>query len=150
MRVDRLGRLQRRVLDGVVDLLLPAYPPVVDAARRRAALEATRFVAVQVGNIPALLRLPYLAAILVFHWLALPRYGRPFLSLRVDARRAYLAWWTDSPVGPMRDFVRLIRGCALLSYFDQDEIRRAVDANRGSVMEDDAAEGARRRRVADE
>jgi hypothetical protein len=89
-----------------------------------------RFVALQVENIPTYLRVPYLVAVAGFQWLPVLRFGRRFLSLPLESQRSYLALWSESPLAPMRDFIRLIRNCALLAYYDHPDVRRALGADR--------------------
>lgn len=135
MKLDRLSRGQRRTVAAIVDRLLPSAPELAAEARRRVAEASTRFVAVEIESIPRFLRVPYLLAVLGFEWLALLRYGRPFSRLAAERQRAYLALWSDFPIGPPRDFVKLIRGCALLAYFDHPEVRAALERDRHAADE---------------
>lgn len=128
--------IQERVLAGIVAVLLPTDPPLDPQVRDAVAAEATRFVVLQVSNIPTFLRVPYRVAILGFHCLALFRHGRFFLSLPAERRRAYVTLWSDAPLGPMRDFVRLVRGCALLAYYDHAEVRRVLEEQRVTAVPD--------------
>jgi hypothetical protein len=130
MRLDRVLPLQRRVLAGIVDTLLPSAPALQPEARTRVAAAATRFVVVEVESIPTFLRLPYLLAIVGFQLVSLLRYGLPFTRLSAEKQRAYVALWTDSPIGVMRDFLKLIRGCSLLAYFDHPEVRFLLEQGR--------------------
>ena len=139
MRLARVLPMQRRVLAAVVDRLLPPAPVLSTEVRARVAGEATRFVVMEVESIPKFIRLPYLTAILVFDWLAVLRYARRYTRLPSESQQAYLSFWSNSPIGPFRDFVKLIRGCALLAYFDHPEVRGALDrerARRPGVEED--------------
>jgi hypothetical protein len=134
------------VVAGVTGLLIPSEPRLGEDARAHVLGSVVRFVALQVENIPAYLRLPYLVAVTGFQWLPVLRFGRRFLDLPLDSQRAYLALWSDAPLGPMRDFVRLIRNCALLAYYDHPEVRRALRA----ATPDGDATGERRVRLASE
>lgn len=135
MRFDRVRPGQRRTVAAVVERLLPAAPQLPAEARRRVAEASTRFVVVEIESIPRFLRLPYLLACVGFEWLAVLRYGRPFSRLSLEAQQSYLSLWSDFPVGPPRDFVKLIRGCALLAYFDHPEVRAALERERRAVDE---------------
>lgn len=130
MNVGHLSETQERVLAGIAALLAPEQPRLDGATQSRVSRYVTRFVALQVENIPTYLRVPYLVAITGFQWLPVLRYGRRFLDLPVEAQRNYLALWSDGPLGPMRDFVRLVRGCALLAYYDHPDVRAALEAGR--------------------
>lgn len=143
-KIGRVPQGSRRVVAAIVELLLPPFPALEAQARLGVVGEATRFAIAQIENIPTFLRLPYLLAITGFQWLAVLRYGRPFLRLSRPRQDAYLALWSDSPIAPMRDFVRLIRGCVVLAYFDHPEVARALRAERGA----DARGAEQTRRVA--
>ena len=135
MRLDRVRPGQRRTVAAIVDRLLPSAPQLPAEARRRVAEASTRFVVVEIESIPPFLRLPYLLAVVGFEWVAVLRYGRPFSRLAAEAQRAYLALWSDFPIGTPRDFVKLIRGCALLAYFDHPEVRAALERGRRAADE---------------
>jgi hypothetical protein len=143
-RIGRVPQGSRRVVAAVVELLLPPFPALEAQVRVAVVGEATRFAIAQIENIPTFLRLPYLLAITGFQWLAVLRFGRPFLRLPRPRQDAYLALWSDSPIAPMRDFVRLIRGCVVLAYFDHPEVIRSLRAERDA----DAGGDAETRRVA--
>lgn len=129
MKLGHLSEAQEVVLSKIAALVIDGSSTagMDDAVQRY----VTRFVALQVENIPAYLRLPYLLAITGFQWLPLLRWGRPFTHLPEKAQRDYLKLWSDGPVGVTRDFVRLIRGCALLAYFDHPQTRLALEPGRG-------------------
>ena len=61
------------------------------------------------------------------------RFGRRFVALDAERRAAYVALWSDSPIGAMRNFVKLIRGCALLAYYDHPALLEALEAQAGRV-----------------
>ena len=128
--LDRVLAPQRRVVAAIVERLLPPAPTLAPEIRQMVAAHATRFVVIEIESIPRFLRAPYLAAIFVFEWLAAARYLRPYTRLGVEAQQAYLDFWSNNPLGPLRDFVKLIRGCALLAYFDHPAVRGALDRER--------------------
>lgn len=132
MRLDQVQPLQRRVVAGIVEVLLPSAPALSAEARVRVSAAATRFVVLEIDGIPTFLRVPYLVAILGFQLVALLRYGTVFTRLSPERQRDYVALWTDSPIGVMRDFLKLIRGCSLLAYFDHPEVRFLLEQGRHS------------------
>lgn len=136
MRFGHLSETQERVLAGIALLLAPAEPKLDERTQGCVSRYVNRFVSLQVENIPNYLRVPYLIAITAFQWLPVLRYGRRFLDLPIEAQRSYLALWSDGPLAPMRDFVRLIRGCALLAYFDHPDVRGALEAGRQERVQD--------------
>ena len=124
----QLSDRQARLLAGVTALLIPIEPRLPDEVRVRVLDDTERFVALQVENVPAYLRVPYLIAMAAFQWLPVLRFGRRFLDLPFESQRACLAMWSEAPLAPMRDFVRLIRNCALLAYYDHPDVCRALGA----------------------
>src|SRR5262245_48510590 len=76
---------------------------------------------------PTFLRVPYRIALFAFNWLAVLRYRRPFVALGDELAATYLALWSNRGLGLNRDFVKLIRSCALLAYFDHPATRARLD-----------------------
>jgi hypothetical protein len=138
VRLAHLSDRQSRVLAGITALLIPGEPRLPYEVRSRVLDYVERFVALQVENIPTYLRVPYLAAVVGFQWMPVLRFGQRFLDLPLESQRAYLALWSEAPLAPMRDFVRLIRNCALLAYYDHPDVCRALGA--GHADRDQAAD----------
>lgn len=122
----------------IVRLLTPEYPVRDDATRAEVHHDVVAFVASQIGALPDFLRLPYKLAIVVFELLPVLRHGRPFRSLGDDAKRSYLAFWSDGKIGALRNFVKLIRGCALLAYYDHPLVRAELTRTRNATAPDSA------------
>jgi hypothetical protein len=118
------------ILDDIVALILPVWPELDldETLHRKVTGEVTAYVAAQIQAMPGFLRVPYALALLGFAWLPLLRYGRTFGALSPALQRAYLARWSDAPIGAMRDFVRLIRSSALFVYFDHALIVERLEA----------------------
>lgn len=117
-----------RVLSEIVRAILPSYPELEPVVKATVHTDVTAFVASQIEAIPSFLRLPYKLALVGFNLLPLLRWARPFVRLRPEARASYVTLWSDGPIGAMRDFMKLIRSCALLAYFDHPEVARLLDA----------------------
>ncbi len=113
----------------IIRLIVPAYPDLEETERARIHSAVTAFVASQIESLPAHLYGPYRLAITLFGLLPLLRFGKRFALLDETVKEAYLALWSDGPIGPTRDFVKLIRGCALLAYFDHPDVRRRLPAS---------------------
>ena len=92
------------------------------ASRRLVEGDVGSFVEEQVRGMPAHLRLPYRAALWAFQWMALRQYGRPYTLLDPVKQRDYISVWIHSTVGFKRDFIKLMRSCALLQYYDHPEV----------------------------
>jgi hypothetical protein len=135
VRLAHLSDRQARLLAGITALLIPSEPRLPYEVRARVLDDTERFVALQVENIPNYLRVPYLLAVTAFQWLPVLRFGRRFLDLPFESQRACLAMWSEAPLAPMRDFVRLIRNCALLAYYDHPDVCRALGAGRAEPYE---------------
>ena len=112
----------------IIRLIVPAYPDLEETERARIHSAVMAFVASQIESLPAHLSGPYRLAITLFGLLPLLRFGKRFALLDETVKEAYLSSWSDGPVGPTRDFVKLIRGCALLAYFDHPDVRRHLPA----------------------
>ncbi len=123
-------RSQPAVLRGIITLIIPAYPDLDTVTRGTVEDDVTRYVVSQIQNMPRFLRLPYQVAVVAFNWLALLRYARLFRRLPADQQDAYLTLWSDGPLGPMRDFIKLIRSLALFVYFDHPLVLQRLEAER--------------------
>jgi hypothetical protein len=123
-----LPHRSRRVVAEIVQLLTPGYPVLAPDTQVRVHDDVMQFVASQIMALPEFLRVPYRLAITAFALLPIVRYGRPFLALPDDAKHAWLALWSDGKIGATRNFVKLIRGCALLAYYDHPLVRAELVA----------------------
>ncbi len=119
---------ETKVIRRLVQLLLPRYPELETAVRAGVEHDVTAFVAGQIRSMPSFLRLPYRLALFACNWLAVLRYGKPLLALGDAAAAAYLSLWSSAGIGPTRDFVKLIRSCTMLAYFDHPRVRDGLDA----------------------
>jgi hypothetical protein len=130
MDAAALSRRQTAVVSAILRVLEPEYPELDEVERASAHGDVTRYVAAQIQGMPTHLRLPYKLALLAFDCLPLLRHLHRFVSLPAASQRDYLALWTDSPIGPMRDFVKLIRSSGLLVYYDHPLLTRRLVAGR--------------------
>jgi hypothetical protein len=127
---EGLSRTRTRVVAGIIGVIAPVYPGLEESVRMSVHEDVTRYVASQIQSMPSFLRLPYQLALTAFNWLALVPYRRRFIHLPLAAQASYLALWSDGPMGVMRDFVKLIRSCALLAYFDHPLVAEQLAATR--------------------
>ncbi|MCC6763044.1 MAG: hypothetical protein IT293_00130 [Deltaproteobacteria bacterium] len=124
-----------RTVAAIAECLAPDFPRL-DAATRAAVLsDVTAFTASQVGALPDFLRYPYRLVLMAFEWLAVPRYGRPFVALDAERRRAWVDLWAESPLGATRNFVKLVRSCALLAFYDHPALQDALRLQAGQDAE---------------
>jgi hypothetical protein len=120
------GPQRERTVAGIVACVVPAVPALDAAARAAALSDVTRFVHLQIRALPDFLRVPYQLALVGFDWLAVLRWGRPFRALDAERRAAWVALWSDAPLALPRSFLRLIRGCALLAWYDHPALLAAL------------------------
>jgi hypothetical protein len=119
---------QDRTIAAIVTALAPAFP-VIDAATQQGLLaDVSGFVASQVAALPDFLRAPYRLALVGFEWLPALRWGRRFTALDEAPQQRYVARWSASRLGVMRNFVKLIRSCARLAYYDHPALHDALRA----------------------
>ena len=128
MPIGALSAAHTRVVSDIIALIIPRYPEMDAAAQAQAQCDVTAFVGSQIAGMPSFLRVPYKLALSAFAALPLLRYGRTFTRLDAEARARYLAQWSDAPIGVMRNFVKLIRSCAVLAYFDHPLVMRHLEA----------------------
>jgi len=120
---------EREVVQAVVAALLPGFPPLDGAARERVVRDVAGFLGSQIGAMPATLRGPYRIALAAFGFLPFFRYGRTFTRLDTDARAAWLQLWEEHGGLPTRSFVRVLRSCTLLAYFDHPLVTEQLAAS---------------------
>ncbi|MFT5441830.1 MAG: hypothetical protein ACI8W3_000872 [Myxococcota bacterium] len=123
-----LTSAHRKTVALVVELVCPPYPDLTTEERTEVTATAAAFVVSQIEAMPTFLFFPFALAITGFQWLAALRYGRGFDKLDSTRKVSYLAVWSGSPIGPFRDFVKLIRSCALLAYFDHPVVTKNLPA----------------------
>jgi hypothetical protein len=121
-----IPRLQVGIVHATLEVLLPDHPPLDPVVRRRVHADVTEYVVSQIQALPTFLRVPYKLAMVAFDVVPLVRYGRVLRRLDPATRSQYVTLWDLSPLAPMRNFVKLIRSCAVLAYYDHHEVWRAL------------------------
>ena len=115
------------IITAIVTDLLPSHPALDLVDRRTVAADVVAFVASQVQRLPDFLRVPYGVALFAFEGLPILRWGRPFRALDGRRRHAYLVLWTASNLGAPRNFIKLLRSCTLLAYYDHPTVRARLE-----------------------
>lgn len=118
----------RGPLAALTTSLLPLWPDLPGPLRGEVEADVVGYLQRQIRRMPLFLRVPWTIVLLVFAAGALLRYGRPFSSLSPGRKRAWVSLWAESPLVPMRDFVRMVRSCALLAWFDHPAVSAALGA----------------------
>jgi hypothetical protein len=71
----------------------------------------------KIRAMPRFMALGMAVLIWAFDWYGLVRSGRRFRGQGLEARRARVAEWAGSPIGPMRDFVEFFRRMGTFVWF---------------------------------
>lgn len=121
-------RQRDAIVTAIVTDLLPSHPVLAAVDRTVVAADVVAFVVAQVRGLPDFLRVPYGAASFAFDGLAILRWGRSFRRLDEGRRRTWVALWAASPVGATRNFIKLLRSCTLLAYYDHPTVRARLEA----------------------
>jgi uncharacterized membrane protein YbhN (UPF0104 family) len=91
-----------------------------------AVVEVARFVAHEMGALPARLRVMYLTGMACFRLYVRLRYLRSFCGLEVPRRRAAVHSWAFGRIGLLRQLFRPVRSTALLAYYERGAVLRAL------------------------
>ncbi|MBU0679634.1 MAG: hypothetical protein KJ626_16145 [Verrucomicrobia bacterium] len=119
------------LLSQIIEPLLPVEPSLAPESRKEVAESVVLFVSQQILGMPAYLRVPYLLFMKIFNWLSLRPYGRLFANLDPVKQKDYVSAWIHSSLGPKKDFIKLIRSCALLRFYDHPKVRDALEGVQG-------------------
>jgi hypothetical protein len=87
-------------------------------------------VELHMRSIPALFRAGLVAGLASFEAgaAAWPRaLGRPFSRLPADLQEAYFRSWWASPLFPMRQLAKGVKGLLAMSYWEQPEVKRRLE-----------------------
>ncbi len=114
------------VLGAITLTLLPPWPSLPGTARYLVEADVVSYVHEQVRRMPTYLRLPFRIAVLAFALGAQIRHVEAFPRLAAKQRQAWVETWALSRIGALRDFIRMIRSCALLAYFDHPTVSEAL------------------------
>lgn len=110
------------VLALVVCSILPEEPQLSSAEKNKAQNEVISFVNNQIVSLPSYLKVPFKFILFVFNSFALILFGNIFININREKQTKYLNIWANSSIKPMRDFIKLIRSCALLQYYDSQHV----------------------------
>ena len=113
-----MARAPDQLLLALVTAILPEDPRLADSEREFVEQQVLDFVAAEIAALPTHLRWPYRTALRLFDLSALAARGRPFRALDLAKRRRYVETWADGSVELARDFIKLVRVCALLQFYD--------------------------------
>lgn len=122
---DRAGQVLRALAETFVADAPPGLPA---AARTRALDDARDFALEEIRRMPPYLRVGTRLGLAAFDLLGTLRHGRRFPRLAPARRAAWVAFWSEGPIPPARDFLRLCRGMLLLAYYDSESLAEPLEA----------------------
>lgn len=132
---DRLTWVSHDLLVHVVRPLLPDKPRLNGNRHLAVEQDVVDFLAAEIAAMPGYLRMPYQIALRGYNWLALLRYGRLYVGLESSTQAQYMRSWSDSPLGAMRDFIKLIRSTVLLQYLDHPLVRAELETGQSKAID---------------
>ncbi len=118
---------QNPILAAIISVLLPKDPYLSAEEKAEVERAVVDFVSAQIAGMATYMRVPYGMAMMGFNWMALRPYGRSFVHLDPVKQRDYLGMWIHSTLGVKRDFIKLIRSCALLCFYDHPVVLKHLD-----------------------
>ena len=117
------------ILALIVCSLMPEDPHLADSERNKVESDVVQFVNNQITSLPAYLRIPFKILISIFNCFAIFVCGNVFYNLNKKSQIDYLNLWTNSGLKPMRDFIKLMRSCTLLQYYDHPLVFSKINMN---------------------
>ena len=115
-----------KLVEKIVSAMLPEKPVVYSDSRRKVEEDVSDFVYGQIEALPVYLRVIYKIVLCKFNFSSFFIYGNVFSNLTKSKQLNYLRIWSESPIRQMRDFIKLIKSCAFLQYFDHPVILEAM------------------------
>jgi hypothetical protein len=128
-------KLNKALLVSMARLLYPKEPVLTREGMVIVEEDVMRYLTGQILAMPAYLKVPYVLALHGFNCLSLFRFGLPFTHMRRSQQLRYIRFWSASPIGLMRDFIKLIRSCVLLSYLDHPLVLKEMESAIDDVSE---------------
>ncbi|GEM_PF-4102759 len=115
-----------RLVEKIVCAMLPEKPVIYSDSKKIVHEEVTDFVYGQIEALPVYLRIIYKIILYTFNLFSIFICGNIFSNLSKPKQLKYLRIWSNSPICQMRDFVKLIKSCTFLQYFDHSIILEAM------------------------
>jgi hypothetical protein len=112
--------------------LLPSIPGLSAQETERVERDLAAFLADEIAAMPAHLRVPFRLGLIAFAILPLLRFGRTYRALPADLKRRVVYAWANSPIGAFRNFVKLVRSCALFAYLDHPIVMAQLERESGA------------------
>jgi uncharacterized protein (TIRG00374 family) len=100
--------------------------PHGNALDRKALVEVATFMSQEMQALPARLNLMFEVGMATFRLYVRLRTLRSFCALDVERRRAVVHSWAFGPIGLLRQLFRPVRSVALLAYYEEAAVARAL------------------------
>lgn len=107
--------------------MYPKEPLLTPEEKAQVEEEVVSYLAGQILAMPSYLKMPYGLALHIFNYLSCLGFGLPFTAIDQEKQATYVRFWSRSPIGLMRDFIKLIRSCVLLSYLDHPLVLQELE-----------------------
>jgi hypothetical protein len=120
-------KLNHRLLVFMARSLYPKEPLLTAGEKAQVEEKVVSYLAGQILAMPVYLKIPYLLALHVFNYFSFFRFGLPFTVIDQEKQGKYVRLWSRSPIGLMRDFIKLIRSCVLLAYLDHPLVLQELE-----------------------
>lgn len=114
----------------IVRMLLPSYPEIQTSDAKQVLEYTALFIEAEIQDMDMFLRLPCSAMLIVFHFLPIIIYGRPYKVLTSENQKAYIAGWENSKFRLARDFIKLFRYLSFLSFYDHPLVQKVMGVDR--------------------
>ena len=121
-------KLNHKLLVCMARALYPKEPLLTPEEKAQVEEEVVSYLAGQILAMPSYLKVPYAFALHGFNYLACLRYALPFTLIGAERQGRYVRFWSRSPIGLMRDFIKLIRSVVLLSYLDHPLVLQELES----------------------
>lgn len=126
--IARLEPARRPVPASAFDIALTEamLTPHGNALDRQALVEVATFVSEEMQALPARLNVMFHLGMAVFRFYVRVRTLRSFCALGLERRRSVVCSWAFGPIGLLRQLFRPVRSVALLAYYEQAAVARAL------------------------
>jgi hypothetical protein len=131
--------IEARLLD-IARPLLPSVPELPSDEALHVERDLAAALDAQIAGLPLYLAAPFRVALVVFELAPLLRFGRPYRALPIESQRRVVRAWSNAPIGAFRNFIKLVRSCALYAYLDHPIVTERLE--RDSATPDRMQDGA--------
>jgi hypothetical protein len=131
--------IEARLLD-IARPLLPSVPELPSDEALRVERDLAAALDAQIAGLPLYLAAPFRAALVAFELAPLLRFGRPYRALPIESQRRVVRAWSNAPIGAFRNFIKLVRSCALYAYLDHPIVTERLERDSATPdrMQDEA------------